>query len=110
MITEQDIEHYKGASEAFEAAKEVIVNRIDEVIKIIAKVFNKKISCWWFPDAQEGKLGDLDSCIASPYYKDGYDEIDFEMDRGHVSILRGNPIWRLMSGIILVLFLVNSCS
>lgn len=82
MITEQDIGVYKDASKAFEAAKATIVDRIDKVIKVVVKVFNKKISCWWLPNAREGELGDLDGCIVSPDSKDGWDEITFEMDSG----------------------------
>ncbi len=82
MITEQDIGAYKDALEVFEGTKETIVDRIDEVIKVIAKVFKRRVSRWWFPNAREGGLGDFDSRIVRPHHKDGSDEIDIERSSG----------------------------
>ncbi len=61
-LTELDIEKYKSASSIFEGAKAKIETRVDEVIKIICKIF-----------------GSIPSSIPTPYYKDGSDEVEFRL-------------------------------
>ena len=42
MITEKDIQVYKSASEKLKIAQTTIVDRVDEVIRVVAKIFNRR--------------------------------------------------------------------
>lgn len=60
--------------------EEIISNRIDEVLKVIALCFRKKpLSCWWFPNTQEGGVGS----IMDEYDSKFPDMIQFATDDGH---------------------------
>jgi len=46
----------------------VIIKRIDEVLRFI---FGKKLECWYFHDAPEGSVGELDKhCLKKSYWID----------------------------------------
>lgn len=59
MIKQKDITKWQAAKRHLADAEEKIINRIDEVIRIICDHYGVKLETWYFYDAPEGGMGTL---------------------------------------------------
>lgn len=59
MYTEGDFKHYESSKKVFVELETRLLDRINEVIDVIAKAFGRNRShfCWYFSDASEGQTG-----------------------------------------------------
>lgn len=59
MYNKEQFEAYRKTKHLADLHEKALIDRIDEVISVIAKVFDKPRTqfCWYFSDAGEGKTG-----------------------------------------------------
>ena len=57
--TKENLKNYDRLFSDFDVAKEKLDDRVGEIIKLIHSVFNSKLLCWWYPNAEEGEIGHL---------------------------------------------------
>src|ERR1041384_6463890 len=77
IITKLAIQDLEKAKEEFDKAEQIIIDRITEVLNVIALCFRKRpLDGWWFPNAAEGEVGTfLDSRFG--------DNVQYETRDGH---------------------------
>jgi hypothetical protein len=68
MIIEKEIERYKKLMDEIGEIEEKIINHMYEIIKIFCKINKCKLDTWYFEDAPEGDMGNLDLSYDSIYY------------------------------------------
>lgn len=61
-LTNDDIQCYLDASKVFNDKKQKIVDRIDEVLHLVAATFGAEINYWYFENAEEGEVGYFHDC------------------------------------------------
>lgn len=57
LITPETLIAYRKSFEESKSIEKKIVDRIDYIVQILCKVFDRKLRYWCFPDAQEGEIG-----------------------------------------------------
>ena len=58
-LDRKTINEARSAAIRAAALEEIIIDRIDYIIKKIVETFGLKLGCWYFPNAPEGEVGNL---------------------------------------------------
>jgi len=63
ILESKHFNDWREAKAQCDRLENIITERLSYVVHKIFEVFNLKVSTWYFPDAKEGEVGDLDSHI-----------------------------------------------
>lgn len=76
--TEKDIKNYLTAQAAFNTETQKFDNRVEHVLKVIAKVFSAKLEYWYFHNAEEGERGTCRDYVLTS--TDKWTEVDYILE------------------------------
>ncbi len=62
-VTKEDIVEFARRKVALNEIEQKIIDRIDEVIRGIFSAFDKKLQTWYFDNAHEGEVGNLNDAM-----------------------------------------------
>jgi hypothetical protein len=87
MLTQENLNNYLEAKKNYQQNKDLLVNEVDRVIKVLAKFWGGKYHYWWFCGAAEGEVGELKVFN----WTDDYINVEFD----NMNTLK----WELLDGI-----------
>jgi hypothetical protein len=60
MLTQKDIDNFYQKREELAQVQGRIDNRIEQIVKLISETLGFTFQCYYYPNAAEGQMGELD--------------------------------------------------